>query len=172
VTVELLVTGAVAGVKKDRDALMAGLYPWSINQVRRIIRDFDDAANVALSFWEWLFDYGIELYNPGRSSFMTWAAYCLRNRAVNSLRDSREPMLVVFPLDILPSADNIEANVSGSELYQRLVMAMDDAHLDVCMAMLEGRTAADMSNTFGYSRRRAQQLVAEVRELARPILKT
>ena len=161
------VPAAAAGNKAARDELMAAFYAWSVTQAGMVLSDTEQARDVAVDFWTWLFtDNGIQDYDPKRSSFYTWMAMQLKYRARTAA--SRRPSASVVyqaevndPRSFDPDPNSgIIAEAALKEIAQNLP---SDTHRDVLRLMMAGNSIGEIARLGQFSEKRAANLVGEIR---------
>lgn len=163
---KIVVPAIVAGDKTARDALMTEFYPWSISVAARYVRDMDDAATIAVDFWEWLLGGGgIQQYAP-TGGFLAWMAACIRQMALKRVRDNREPFTSGEIPDYEAGGDDPADVAAARELRYAMLRAMDDEHLEVLLHLLDGRDAVEIATLLRIGQYRAKRLIVEARRLA------
>lgn len=175
---------AQAGDLKAHNELMAAFYAWSVTQAHEVVRDSEMAKNIAVEFWTWLRNGGIQECR-NMDSFYSWMATVIRNLAVNVVRKKRPR--IFYGLNTAPGKGGdgytyhnnrdrkgrpIECGVVPTftnECDLRHDLAVFAKRLSpsarrVLNLMLDGATPQAIADECGFSRKRAQNLIGSIRK--------
>src|SRR3990167_1832172 len=144
-----VVAAAKAGDKKARDVLMSRFYAWSVTQAKRVLGDTDDACNVAVDFWEWLYSKdGFDHFEPAgvKGDFFAWMGLCIKRRAKDA-SIKRKPKVVYS--STLNDPGNFEedplARLSAIEDVESVANTLrSPVQKEIFWRLLQGVTVADM----------------------------
>jgi len=186
-----IVPAAQAGDKAARDKLMAEFYAWSIVQATRTLRNREDAENVAVSFWEWLYTKnGIDQFDPAKGPFYPWMAMRIRYQAFDSLKKKKvrlvygsvvndpacfDPIPDAYTPEELPkgsssSPDPLAQLIARQELESVASKLRSPTQKEVFWRMIDGATPQDIAEELGLSLSRIRNVMGEVRVLIRATL--
>lgn len=156
-----------AGDRQAWRELMGRFYGWSVALTKKIVRDPEQAANVALDFWERL-PVDIRAYNPGQGSLYTWMTRCLTNRAINSARKKR---VAVSYRRETPEEDHAvttpESQLSALQDIDAIAARLPPLLQQVFWRLLEGATEAELADELGIAPKRVGRLIGQVRRVIR-----
>jgi RNA polymerase sigma factor (sigma-70 family) len=157
----------VAGDKAAFNNLMQDFYGWSINQAKETIRyDTERAHDVALSFWEQL-PKTVQTFDGNKGAFLTWAAACIRNLAVNELENQRPKLYSSDLIQSSPVEDDPTLRMDALQDFDAIVECLQPQEQDVFWRLIEGVSVEELAEELGVSEKRTRNLVAQVRRVIR-----
>ena len=167
-----LIPAAQAGDKPAQDALMTAFYGWCVTRARGSARlSTDDAANVALGFWEWAFkDGGLKRYNPKRGNFFSWMGLVITRRARDAAAKRKPAVIYSVQEDAYDYGTGLENHTSKMEAEQDLAAIrakLGKKQKAVLRLILAGATVEEIAFSQRVSKKSAQNLRSQVRRAIR-----
>lgn len=159
-----------SGDKQAFNNLMTDFYAWSIKEACKTFhpRDRERAEDTALAFWEQL-PGKLEQFDPQKSKFLSWAATCIRNLAINAIADKPQPDVHYWSDTERVEADEPDPTLRLDALED--VTAISDAlpkrKQQVFWRLLEGATVDEIAEEMGVSESRARNIIGHIRRIIR-----
>jgi len=150
-----------AGEKAAWDALMTKFYAWSVTQVKQTVRDPERAKDIAVDFWAWL-RMGVLEFDPAQGSFYNWMASKLKYRALDAAKQ-KAPRVVYHSQVNDPDSFDPTLQVGAMQDLNAIADRLKPTQQEVFWLLLEGATVEDIATSGGVSKKRAQNLIGEVR---------
>ena len=169
----VIVPALQAGDKAAWDKLMVAFYAWSVTQAKSVVRDAEQAKDIAVEFWAWLRTDGVKGFDPAKGSFYNWMASQLRYRALDATK-RQKPKVAYYSCVSDPNSFDPEAvdpdpvlQLSAMQDLNAIAAGLKPAQRDVFWLLLEGATVEDIAADCGVSEKRARNMIGEVREAIR-----
>ena len=164
-----VVPAAQAGDKAAQNLLMEKFYAWSVTVARGTIRDPEQAKDIAVDFWTWMFTgKGILEYDSAKGAFYSWMEMRLKYRALDAMK-KQQPKLVYYSEVQNPDSWDVDpaSQLGAMQDLQAIAEGLKPTQRDVFWLLLEGETPAGIAGQCGVTEKRARQLIGQVREAIR-----
>jgi len=163
---KIVVPAAQAGDKAAQDLLMEKFYAWSVTQAKTVARDPEQAKDIAVDFWTWMFTGGgIKEYDPEKGAFYSWMEMRIKYKAQDAMK-KQKPKLAYYSEVSDPNSWSADPSgrLGAMQDLETIANGLTPKQRDVFYRLLEGTTPKEIAEECGMSEKRANDLVRQVRE--------
>lgn len=153
-----------AGDKVAQDALMKGFYGWTVLYAKRIVKDFDLAADIAVSYWTWLYQKGgIQKYDGAIPAF-TWIRQQLRDHLRDYLRYRHDaPVEYQAAPEDVAGGDTPEEVELARDMQVQIETGLNPQEIVILRTLLSGQDARAVAKVLDVPTQRARDLISALR---------
>ena len=167
--IEKVIKQAKRGNKAAHDKLMENFYAFTVKAAGEVLRDPEDAMNIAVEFWRKMRKENLLKKFNMKSTFVWWASRCIKNLALNHLQKKRVTVYYNTEWDKELEFSDVD-RIAGIDQLNEVMDTLTHREQDVLWRMLEGMNVKEIAKDFQISISRTRAYVGRVRNRIKDII--